>query len=113
VGAPFRDGLPASRPVLRGASSTLRLVRALWFDILDLGVMPYLCGICCQPPEWNGEKLVLPIDHINGDPTDNRPENLRFLCPNCHSQTETFAGRNIGRVAMGNGVTAARAPLER
>jgi hypothetical protein len=72
--------------------------------ILDLGVMPYECGICGQPPEWNGKELVLPMDHINGDPTDNRLENLRFLCPNCHSQTETFAGRNIGRATLGNGV---------
>lgn len=72
--------------------------------ILDLGVMPYQCGICGQPPEWNGKRLVLPIDHVNGDPTDNRLVNLRFLCPNCHSQTDTFAGRNIGRAPMGNGV---------
>ena len=65
--------------------------------------MPYLCGICGLGPEWNGMVLVLQIDHINGDSTDSRLENLRFLCPNCHSQTETFAGRNC-RPKMGNGV---------
>jgi 5-methylcytosine-specific restriction endonuclease McrA len=37
------------------------------------------------------------LDHINGIPNDNRIENLRFLCPNCNSQTDTFAGRNTNR----------------
>lgn len=72
--------------------------------ILHLGVMPYVCSLCDQKPFWNGKPLVLEVDHENGDSSDNRQENLRFLCPNCHSQTETFAGRNRGK-AMGNGVT--------
>jgi hypothetical protein len=51
------------------------------------------CAECGIGPLWNGERLVLHVDHINGDYADCRPENLRFLCPNCHSQTRTFAGR--------------------
>jgi hypothetical protein len=44
------------------------------------------CGIC----EWNNQKLTLEIDHIDGSDTNNNKENLRVLCPNCHSQTPTF-----------------------
>jgi 5-methylcytosine-specific restriction endonuclease McrA len=51
----------------------------------------YECGIT----HWFGEKLSLHLDHINGINDDNQLENLRMLCPNCHSQTETFSGRNV------------------
>ena len=61
--------------------------------LLELG-WEYKCAIC-GISEWQEKALVLPLDHINGISTDHRFENLRFLCPNCHSQTPTFAGRNI------------------
>jgi hypothetical protein len=48
------------------------------------------CGII----EWKGKPLNMALHHVNGDGTDNRLENLRFLCPNCHSQTENYGGRN-------------------
>lgn len=50
---------------------------------------------CCGVSEWLGKRLRIEIDHIDGDPSNNVPSNLRYLCPNCHSQTETFAGKNI------------------
>lgn len=49
----------------------------------------------CNITDWNGKPLSLELDHINGDSRDNTLENLRFLCPNCHSQTDTFRGKNI------------------
>jgi len=51
------------------------------------------CEECGLGEEWNGKVLVLELDHINGDKNDNRLENLKILCPNCHSQTPTFRGR--------------------
>ena len=56
--------------------------------------LEYKCAICGNTGEWLGNKLVLQLDHINGQHMDHRLENLRFLCPNCHSQTETFSGKN-------------------
>ena len=48
------------------------------------------CVLCGQNNIWNGKKLVLQLDHKNGNNKDNRIENLRILCPNCHTQTETY-----------------------
>lgn len=62
--------------------------------ILKYGLIDYVCSICSLEDRWMENPLTLQLDHINGIPTDNRIENLRFLCPNCHSQTETYCGRN-------------------
>ena len=60
--------------------------------MIEIGI-PYCCAFCGMEPVWNGRTLLLTIDHINGCRNDNRRENIRFLCPNCHSQTSTFGKR--------------------
>jgi hypothetical protein len=66
-------------------------------QLLQQGLIENKCQLCDCLPEWYGKPLVLVLDHINGVNNDNRIENLRLLCPNCNSQTETFAGRNAKR----------------
>lgn len=55
----------------------------------------YKCS-CCSISEWNNKPIVLEIDHIDGNSENNSPENIRFICPNCHSQTDTYKAKNIG-----------------
>jgi hypothetical protein len=50
----------------------------------------------CRRRTWNGKAIPLELDHVNGRRDDNRFHNLRLLCPNCHAQTPTYRGRNIG-----------------
>lgn len=53
----------------------------------------------CGARRWRGQPIPLELDHVNGDRSDNRLENLRLLCPNCHALTPTYRGRNIGRTS--------------
>lgn len=62
--------------------------------LFEAGLLENRCYECGIEPTWNGKPLTLHLDHINGVNNDNRLENLRLLCPNCHSQTHTYAGRN-------------------
>lgn len=54
------------------------------------------CCTSCGISEWNGAPIVLDVDHIDGMYTNNNIDNLRSLCPNCHSQTDTYKNRNYG-----------------
>ncbi len=67
-----------------GGETNRRYKKAL----VELGI-PYECS-SCSLSEWLGKPIKLQLDHINGDHYDYRKENLRFLCPNCHSMTETY-----------------------
>lgn len=66
------------------------------------------CQFGTAPLVWNGKPLNLILDHINGVNTDNRPENLRYVCPNCNSQLATHGGSNKGRVQKSDGGFAIR-----
>lgn len=61
--------------------------------LVQEGYFEYKCSIC-GIYEWNGKELSLELDHINGNKNDNSLNNLRILCPNCHSQTPTYRKKN-------------------
>lgn len=67
--------------------------------LLNEGILVYKCSNdkCNINRTWLGGDISLHLDHKNGDNLDNRIDNLRLLCPNCHSQTETYAGKNINK----------------
>lgn len=75
-----------------------RLERAM----IESGI-PHVCALCGMEPVWSGKPLVFDIDHKNGDRLDNRRCNVRFLCPNCHSQTPTNGFGNT-RICPGGGM---------
>lgn len=88
-----REKPPKRDLLILGSPSDGRVVAGrLRRELLRLGATEE-CTRCGTGATWNGKPLRLEIDHINGDWWDNRPANLRFLCPNCHSLTDTYRGR--------------------
>jgi 5-methylcytosine-specific restriction endonuclease McrA len=65
--------------------------------LLEEGLIINQCMLCGLLPRWQDKELIMHLDHINGIRNDHRLENLRMLCPNCHSQTATYCGKNIRR----------------
>lgn len=93
-GGSFRDEIPVEEifkksDIHRGGNDLKRKI--FKYSLIK----DYRCSLCGQDENWVTGKLSLVLDHINGDNTDNRLENLRFVCPNCDSTLPTFKGRNI------------------
>ena len=84
---PFQEVLEGKHPTYNRKQLKKRL--------LVLNILEEKCDECGLGTEWNGKEIVLELDHINGVNNDHRLENIRILCPNCHSQTTHFKGRNI------------------
>ena len=62
--------------------------------LINGGLKKEECEVCGLT-EWNGKTLSFELDHIDGDRTNHKLNNLRIICPNCHSQTQTYRGKNI------------------
>lgn len=88
---PVKPAKPLTEILINGSSyrtSQLRL------RLIKENIFEYKC-FSCKLTEWLDSPISLELDHINGDNFDNRLENLRLLCPNCHAQTDTYRGKNI------------------
>ena len=84
---------------LKGEISTRRtLIRCLTH------LHGYKCLSCGNEGVHNSAPLVLQLDHVDGDASNDKPKNLRLLCPNCHSQTDTFVAKNKGKGRQSRGL---------
>jgi transposase-like protein/Zn finger protein HypA/HybF involved in hydrogenase expression len=91
---PFCKTIPLSEILIENSTYTNN--HSLKKKLIKEGVKKNECENC-QLTEWMGKPLSIQLRHNNGNNTDNRIENLTMLCPNCHSQTETYAGKNLPR----------------
>ncbi|MEV6947071.1 HNH endonuclease signature motif containing protein [Streptomyces sp. NPDC051172] len=98
-GKPWRprtpEGLLVEQPV--GQARRIPSDRLKW-AMKAMG-MQEQCALCGTEAVWRGHPLPLEVDHIDGNWRDNRIENLRFLCPNCHSTRDSYRGRGKGRTS--------------
>jgi 5-methylcytosine-specific restriction endonuclease McrA len=86
----------AVMPIHELLASPRRTRRHVKLRLLHAGMLVNRCQTCGLT-SWLGQPLTMHLDHINGKRNDHRLENLRMLCPNCHSQTDTYGGRNRRR----------------
>jgi hypothetical protein len=89
--------IPLSKVLVNGSNYNRRSLKK---RLIADGILLNKCSKCGLGNIWNGESITLQLDHINGTCNDNRLDNLRIICPNCHSQTHNFAGRNNKRISI-------------
>ena len=85
-----RTSIPLSEILIENSTYTRACLKR---RLINEGILEYKCK-CGNTGMWEGKRLSLQLEHKNGKNNDNRIENIEFLCPNCHSQSETFAGKN-------------------
>src|SRR5690606_10011098 len=85
---------PLSKILISGSTyCTTTLKERLYRE----GIKKRECELCGQNENWHGNRMSLILDHINGDNSDHRIENLRIVCPNCNATLPTFSGKNVKR----------------
>jgi Zn finger protein HypA/HybF involved in hydrogenase expression len=87
------------RPLSEFLSSTVSN-QSIKRRLIREGILKEECYKCGMKSEWLGEPLTLQLDHIDGSDKNHSIDNLRLMCPNCHSQTPTWAGRNKWKVPI-------------
>lgn len=116
-GRPFKNG-PALGAHVRHCGTPEMLAERLRNGQVGSGLRAslirlgrkYECELCGQGPEWNGQPLTLQVDHRDGDRDNHDPENIRFLCPNCHTQTPTYGNKKRFPETWGVGALAGLEP---
>lgn len=87
----IKDKIPLSEIMVENSTYGSNHLKA---RLLKEGIFEYVCKKCGNNGNWMGSKLILQLEHKNGNSKDHRLDNLCLLCPNCHSQTQTYAGKN-------------------
>lgn len=90
LGGVASNSIPLQQCLIKGKKIRNDIIKN---KLIKAGHLEEICEGCSIGTLWNGKPLTLELDHRDGDRTNNLRENLRLLCPNCHSQTPNFRGR--------------------